>query len=156
MAAIACANAFAAPGLNLAPMPGDKKMDVVKTENYTGSCGSAIVRVIGVQNFIDDTMFSMELDSGKVIVRGNNKELTLTVKEGLDYLVGVSCVSTRAGKRLLVWTNCGGNGCPFFNFTIIDPEKALVVAPKNPRKDSCDEKCATTSLGRKLPVLLSL
>ena len=156
LASVASLNVMAAPGLNLSPMPGEKKIDVVKTENFTGSCGSAIVRVLGVENFIDDTLFRMELDGGKLIVRGTGKELELTPMNGLDTLVGLSCVPTKAGNRLLVWTNCGGNGCPFFNFTVIDPVKAMIVAPKNPAKETCDEKCATTSLGRKLPVSLSL
>lgn len=149
-------NVLAAPGLNLAPMSGDKKIDVVKTENYTGSCGSAVVRVLGVENFLDDKLFRLEIDSGKVIVRANNKETALTMENGLDALAGVSCVSTKAGNRVLVWSNCGGNGCPYYNFTIIDAEKALIVAPKNPMKETCDEKCATSALGRKLPVSLSL
>jgi hypothetical protein len=156
LASVASLNVSAAPGLNLAPMPGERKIDVVKTENYTGSCGSAIVRVMGVEFKVDETLFRFELDSGQLIIRGNNKETTLTMANGLDTLAGVSCVPTKAGIRLLIWTNCGGNGCPFYNFTVIDPEKVSIVAPKNPSKETCDEKCATSALGRKLPVSLSL
>jgi hypothetical protein len=157
LASVVSANVLAVSGMNLAPMPGEKTIDVVKTQNYTGSCGSAIVRVMGVETTVDDTLFRFEIDSAKLIVRGKNyKELTLTTDNGLDTLGGVSCVSTKAGNRLLVWTNCGGNGCPFYNFMVIDPEKASIVAPKNPLKETCDEKCATTALGRKLPVQLSL
>lgn len=50
LASVASLNVMAAPGLNLSPMPGERKIDVVKTENFTGSCGSAIVRVLGVEN----------------------------------------------------------------------------------------------------------
>jgi hypothetical protein len=148
--------AVAAPAISLAPMPGESKIDVVRTENFTGSCGSAIVRVMGVQNPYGDTLYRMEIDSARIIVRGTNRELVLDMQNGLDSLVGLSCVQTKAGSRLLVWTNCGGTSCPFLLFTIIDPDKARIVVPRNPGKDTCDEKCAVASLGRKLPVALSL
>lgn len=150
--AVTSVHVSAAPGLNLKPMPGDEKIDTVKTENYSGSCGSALVRFLGVEHPVGEATYRMEVDAGKVIVRRNGKDIELTMFSGLDVYSGLSCVPTKAGPRLVVWSNCGGTACPSYAFTLIDPEKPAIVTPKNPSAGFCDEKCVTTALGRKLPL----
>lgn len=145
--------ALADAAINLPPMKGDKSVDVVATKNFTGSCGSSIVRVLGVTNVVDN-FYAVEQDAGKIIVRsGSAKDLVLTSESGvLSDHNGVECVSTKSGNRLLIWSNCSGSSCgDDFSFYVIDPERLVFLAPKDPRKDQCDEKCASKVLGNNLP-----
>lgn len=145
--------ALADTAISLPPMKGDKTLDVVATKNVTGSCGTSIVRVLGVTDVINN-FYSIDFDAGKIIVRsGPTKELILGSDSGvLSDHNGVACVSTKSGSRLLIWSNCSGNACgDIFSFFVIDPERLLFLAPKDPRKGQCDEKCASQLLGNKLP-----
>lgn len=137
--------------VSLLPMQGDKKVDVVNTQNFTGSCGSAVVRVMGVERIVGN-FYTVDLDSAKIIIRSNAKDLILDEHSGaLSDHNGIACLNTKSGQRLLVWSNCNGSACGNFSFTVIDPEKAIILAPKNPAKESCDEKCATKLTGSRLP-----
>jgi len=139
--------------IGLPPMKGGKTLDVVATKNVTGSCGASIVRVLGVTDVIDN-FYGIDLDAGKIIVRsGPNKELVLSHGSGiLSDHNGVACVSTKSGSRLLVWSNCAGSACgEGFSFFVIDPEHLVLLAPKDPLKGRCDEKCASLLLDNKLP-----
>lgn len=142
---------FAETAITLAPMKGDKALDVVATKNITGSCGASVVRVLGVTD-VDNDSFRTELDTGKIIVRSAAKELILGYGNVLSDYNGVACVSTKSGMRLLIWSNCSGSACgDRFSFFIIDPERLVFLAPKDPRKGECDERCASQLLGNKLP-----
>ena len=139
--------------ISLPPMKGDKALDVVETKNVTGSCGTSMVRVMGVTTRVDSS-YRIDQDAGKIIVRsGTGKELVL----GLDNDVlsdhnGVACVLTKSGSRLLVWSQCAGSACgDRMSFFVIDPERLVFLAPKDPRKGRCDDKCASQLLGNRLP-----
>lgn len=145
------------PAIDLPPMKGYKSLDVVTTKNITGSCGNAVVRVMGVTEVVGK-FYTIEPDSGVIIVRHNPRhELVLSIDNGVlsDYN-GVACVSTRAGKRLLVWSTCGGSVCPdTFTFFVIDPDRLVFLAPKDPKKRTCDALCASRVLGNNLPQRLN-
>jgi hypothetical protein len=146
-------SALANTAISLSPMEGEKSPDVVATRNVTGSCGSSIVRVLGVTDVIDN-FYGIDLDAGKIIIRsGLNKELILGADSGvLSDHNGVACVSTKSGSRLLIWSNCSGSACgDNFSFFVIDPERLVFLAPKDPRKGQCDDSCASQLLGNKLP-----
>src|SRR2546423_1126555 len=104
--------ALAESAISLPPWQGEKALDIVETKNITGSCGTAVVRVLGITN-IYDNYYSILLDAGKIIVRkGPLKELVLSSDNGvLSDFNGVACVPTKSGNRLLVWSNCGGSAC---------------------------------------------
>jgi hypothetical protein len=140
------------PAISLFPMQGDKALNVVQAKNVTGSCGSAVVRVLGVTN-ASDGFYENDSDSG-IIIRSGGKELNIS-EGGGDILSdhnGVACVPTKSGKRLLVWSNCAGSACgDNFSFFVFDPERLALIAPKDPRKEQCDENCASRILGSSLP-----
>jgi hypothetical protein len=145
--------AMAEPAISLPPMKGETALDVVDTKNVTGSCGTSIVRVLGVKN-VAGNFYGIDLDAGKIIIRsGPTKELVLSSSSGvLSDHNGVACVSTKSGNRLLVWSNCSGSTCgDNFSFFVIDPERLTFLAPKDPRKGQCDAKCASQLLGNQLP-----
>lgn len=145
--------AFSQSAILLPPMKGNNFLDIVATKNITGSCGTSIVRALGVVDVVDN-FYSIDDDAGKIIVRaGVAKEMVLSSNNGiLSDHNGMACISTKFGNRLLVWSNCSGSACgEKFSFFIIDPERLVFLAPKDPRKNRCDEKCASQILGNKFP-----
>ena len=142
-----------ADGVILRPMQGYKELDVVKTENITGSCGGSVVRVMGITDFVEN-FYSVDSDAGKIIVRSSSvtNDLVLTQENVLSDHNGVACVETKTGDKLLVWSNCGGSRCTDnFSFYVIEPKSLKFIAPKDPKKGSCDDECATKVLGNNLP-----
>lgn len=142
-----------ADGVILRPMQGYKELDVIKTENITGSCGGSVVRVMGMIDPVDN-YFSIEQDTGKIIVRSSSatNDLILSHENILSDYNGVACVETKSGDKLLIWSNCGGSVCgDNFSFYVIDPKSLKFIAPKDPKKGSCDDDCATKVLGNNFP-----
>jgi hypothetical protein len=154
VSAFFCTVAMAAPApINLSPMQGEKAVSIDQTQAFTGSCGSAVVRVTGVQD-VRAGYFSADVDAEVIIRADMTHELRLnTIQGGLSDINGLSCVSTKAGKRLLVWNGCNGNSaaCEKFSFLVIDPERLAILAPRDIVKDQCDEQCASQLLGNRLP-----
>jgi hypothetical protein len=149
-------SALAESAINLSPMRGFSAIDVVATKNVTGSCGTSIVRVLGVMD-VRNSVYTSDADA-EIIVRGGPslppKDLILSLKSGvLSDLNGVACVATKSGSRLLVWSKCGGSMCvrDDFSFIVIDPDRLVLLAPKDPIKGQCDAQCASQLLGNKLP-----
>lgn len=147
---------FAGPAVQLSPMEGENSIDDHVTKNFTGSCGDAIVRVLGV-TYIGDDQFRIDLDAGMVVVRNTRgNELFLNINNVLQDYNGVSCINTKnKGGQLLVWTNCGGSACSEgYNYYVIDPATATIVAPKDPTKETCDAQCASEILEDYFPIKL--
>lgn len=154
---LACSPALAATPIGLAPLQGSKNLDVVATKSITGTCGKTIVEVMGVTD-LNPGFYDVDPDAGRVLVRtAAGKELSLGADSGvLSDHNGVACVATSAGNRLLFWSNCSGSACgDNFSFFVLDPERLLFVAPKDPRKGPCDAKCAAQVLGNKLPLKIN-
>lgn len=163
---------LAQSAIRLQPMKGEKSL-LVEGSNVTGSCGTSVVRVLGVARVVDNffdidsdariiirvfqedhTKDVIAPDTGAIIVPGGStKELILNSDSGvLSDHNGVACVATTSGSRLLVWSNCAGSACgDDFSFFVIDPERLVFLAPQDPRKGQCDEKCASQLLGNQLP-----
>jgi hypothetical protein len=147
--------ALAGTAINLQPMKGYKNIDVVETKNFTGSCGKSQVHVLGVTAVRDNT-FSTDGEAGKIIVglpyTDGREPLILDDDSGLSDSNGVACVSTKSGSRLLIWSICDGSACgDDFSFFVIDPDRLVFLAPKDPKKGECNEKCASLLLGNGLP-----
>lgn len=134
-------------GLNLSKFygpDGPKKkysyatQEQVEIENFMGTCGHSSVQIQGVDNIFDNE-FSM--DNGEIIVSsGSTKQLNL--RDVLSDHNGIACVATKAGGRLLIWSSCSGSSCGGANFSVIDPDKLVNLAP-----NSCDAQCASRVLG---------
>lgn len=144
--------AWAKPPIVLAPLKGERTVDVDHLENFTGSCGTAVVRVLGVDEVTAD-FFTIERDTGRVIVRNNGKE-TILSDNVLSDINGIVCVPTKIGARLVIWSHCGGSVCSDEKaFTIINPETTSVISPPNIGTPNigtffCNEVCARRVLGR--------
>lgn len=154
---LASSNAMAVPAINLSPVKGKKTVDVTKniggSKNITGSCGNATVIVKGVDRIYK---YDYTFGIGRIIVRtASGTQLVLDDESPvLNDRNGLACVSTKAGKRLLLWSQCGGNSslCDTdYSFFVIDPDHAVFLAPKDPNKGTCDEVCAANLLHSDLP-----
>jgi hypothetical protein len=64
--------AIAAP-VTLRPMEGERHVLAEPATNFTGSCGGAVVRVMGVTSTYGN-QFGIDLDAGVIIVRQAGKE----------------------------------------------------------------------------------
>jgi hypothetical protein len=145
-------NAVAQTAIVLQPMRGDHAVDVVKTINVTGSCGGAIVRVMGVTNTVGN-FYTLDLDAGKVIVRSSGQDLVLDADHGLSDHDGVACITNKTGNHVLVWSQCGGSACPdAWDYIVIDADKLAIVSPLGPNKGGdCDAACASRLTGSRMP-----
>ena len=142
-----------AQSIRLNPMPGMSAVDRQVAVNVTGTCGGAIVRVLGIERSNDNT-YSVDFDAGSVIVRntvaGERKELMLGAF--LSDHNGIACLSGSAGVRLLLWSTCGGSSCPdAYNFRVIDP----ITVRDLTQTEDCDGTCAARLTGDDLPLRLN-
>jgi hypothetical protein len=139
-------------GISLGPARGgSKSVQVVKTDNYYGSCGEAAVIVYGVDRYVDG-LFKVESEVSKIVIRKYPNELILRSNEIFSDFNGIACVTSPSGPRLVIWSECGGSSCGHgFSFHIIDPENGRILAPREKDEAGCDKECATEVLGQKLP-----
>jgi hypothetical protein len=129
-------------------------------KTYTGKCGSAKILV---KNVSDDRMYEQgatsfsylfmpaKYDDERFVISGSDKSSPVLRPPANDFN-GIACVQTPKGKRVLIWETCGGSVCSdrFDDFYVIDPEKLVYIAPKDPKKNLCDEKCARRLVGNAL------
>ena len=145
-----------ANSIQLKPLGDDNKLMISQSMNVTGSCGSAVVRVLGVEDYSEDLNFyNVDIDSGKIIVRGNNFEFD--AKALLSDHNGVSCTKSSKNNSdyVMIWSNCSGSACgDNFSFYFIDPKNGRNVTPKA-RDNICDAKCASQFLGNNLPLTIN-
>lgn len=139
--------AIAAP-VTLRPMEGERHVLAEPATNFTGSCGGAVVRVMGVTSTYGN-QFGIDLDAGVIIVRQAGKEMAL--RNELSDHNAIACVPTSKGDRLLIGGACAGSACPdSYAYFVIDPKEIVVLAPKK-AGDACDERCAEKALGVRVP-----
>lgn len=132
----------------LRPMDGERQVLAEPSTNFTGSCGGAIVRVMGVTSTYGNR-FGIDLDAGMVIVRQAGREIAL--RDELSDHNSVACVPTGSGDKLLIGSACAGSACPdSYSYVVIDPRRAVVLAPRK-RGEACDELCAGKVLGARVP-----
>ncbi len=122
---------------------------------YTGGCGGALVRVLGISNFGPET-FTVDLDVGDVIVRRatSGAPINISLKQSLNDHNGMACVGLGRDTRLVLWTACGGSACggDYFNFTVVDPSVPRVVSPES----GCDFACASDLTKNQIPPRLGV
>ena len=147
---------------------GLKVFDQTRSVNVSGYCGSAVVRLIGVDPDGYGTKFDTD---GRIIVRthagGKLKELDLnTTNWILSDHNRVRCVPTRNGNRLVVWSNCAGSACgDDGSYAIIDVDRGTILKPNLDTKpgqafvpapkEMCDAACAERLLGVRAGTLFS-
>jgi len=129
-------------------MEGERQVLAEPSTSFTGSCGGAVIRVMGVTSTVGN-QFGIDSDAAVVIVRQAGKELSL--RDMLSDHNAVACVTTSTGDKLLIGSACGGSACPdSFSFVVVDPKRVQTLAPRKPT-ESCDERCAEKALGAKIP-----
>ena len=139
----------ALPPLGLEPMvDGDEDVDTIY-----GKCGEAVVRIKSLSNdsadhFAGNPRVLISLPAGR-----GKAERDLSVGKYLLGWSGTTCVSTRRGKRLLIWTVCGGPTCNevHLHFYVVTPSTLAIYPNSDQSKDECNAKCASRVLGNDLP-----
>jgi hypothetical protein len=149
--ALAAAQA-AIPAIKLNPYSDGTPVDVQTSQEFSGSCGPSVVRVLGVTSVTSD-FFDIDLDAGRVIVRQLHKpDLVIDSDHGLSDHNGVACVAKDFQHFVLIWTACGGTICSDkYDFIVIDADEQRVASPTG----ACDEKCAFKLTGSPIPLKLN-
>lgn len=121
------------------------------TQTYTGGCGPAVVRVVGVTD-VTGSFFNLDTDGRVVLHSPRGADLVVDASNGLSDHNGIACTTGNGRTRLLIWAACGGSSCgDDYDFTVVDPDKMRVVSPVG----SCDEMCAYSLTGSRLPWALN-
>lgn len=121
--------AIGAP-VTLDPMNGEQAVEVEPSTHVTGSCGGAIVRVIGAVGANDET-FGKDPDGTAIIVRKDAQHELRLVSQLGDHNK-LDCVIGKAGKQryLVLATTCGGSLCSDdYSYTVIDPRTLRLRTP---------------------------
>jgi hypothetical protein len=157
LAACAALTAFAAPAaaqdaLALEPAPTSATMNdgvpYAEVTNYTGRCGAATVRVIGIEE-LPGEWFSLDPD-GRIIVRNSaGRALTIEARdERVLYALNRLHCAHRGGRAFVViWTQCALEHCGHdWAFRVIDAD-----APRLLDTRRCDDACLLRLTGERRP-----
>lgn len=139
--------------IQLDPALGSSKVDEQQVRNVTGTCGGAIVRVLGMSD--EYATSSFDYDAGRILVRSDGGEMVLGTDNVINDYNSITCMTDRKGRALLVIAGqCAGSACgDEADYYIIDPVRREFVAPRDPKAGTCDRACATRALGREAPEL---
>jgi len=136
--------------ISLEPITGNDKVLIDDVRNYTGACGGAVVRILGVTS-VSDEAFYLDPDASIIVRRPPEPDLRIDDEGIISDRNGVACLSYEGQARLLIWAACGGSACSDeYSFTVIDPDKLKIISPKN-SEGGCDEMCAYSLTGSRLP-----
>jgi hypothetical protein len=121
-----------AGGISIAPYPGDTAPAIRPTFNVFGTCGDALVQIIGVNKEkweLGGRTFSLG-EAGGVFALNNGKTISLKTSDHNS----VTCVPIVDEKlisfRLIVGSTCGGSLCTdALNYIALDPKSMAIVSP---------------------------
>lgn len=141
MALFTTALAVQASPISLAPLPDDASAQIVKTLNVYGTCGPAVVQVLGVaQDSFGPNKQSFSFDapeSAGVFVVADGEKPPAKI-ETSDHNI-VMCVPLGKEFRLVVASACAGSACgDAMHYAVVDPRSGKTVSPK-----ACDIACAS-------------
>lgn len=141
MALFAAALAVQASPISLAPLDNAPSAEIVKTLNVYGTCGPAVVQVLGVaQNSFGPKSETFSFDapaSAGVFVLTNGEKPPAKI-ETSDHNI-VMCVPLGKDFRLVVASACAGSACSdAMHYAVVDPKTGKTVSPK-----TCDIVCAS-------------
>lgn len=120
----------------------------------TGRCGSAEVKVQGIEPDPHAPGQTRVSSQGKITVRSGRASLHIgSEDQATIYLQDhnkLHCVDTAKGQRLVLAIICFARYCTPVDYRVIDTSTAKVVGmPKG--LDECDRVCAEKALGQRLP-----
>jgi hypothetical protein len=140
--ALFAASLYAQAGpISLAPIGNAQSADIVQTLNVYGSCGGAVVKVIGIAKDSfgpDKSTFSFDNQgaAGIFILPGDGKSPGML--RGSDYNT-VLCVPVGQEFRVVFGSVCSGSACgDAMNYVVFDPKLGKNVSPT-----MCDISCAS-------------
>ena len=156
------ANAQMPGSIQIEPFPPDgegeykSKPEVrIKTvQNYYGTCGDAVVQVLGVEENPWDEYYTVDArsDTAQIVVLTDEGELRIK-QDDLSDANGVACLNSKKNPQLLVWKSCIGSACPpDFHFIVVDIRSMRIIRGG---KTECDATCAFRATGSRLPFRLN-
>ena len=120
----------------------------------TGRCGSAEVKIQGIEPDPHDPGQTRISSQGKIAIRSGRASLNIGGDDQATiYLQDhnkLHCVDTAKGRRLVLASICFARYCPPVDYRVIDPSTATVVGMRKGMEE-CDRACAEKALGQKLP-----
>lgn len=131
--------------ISLAPIGDDSSPHIVKTLNIYGSCGGAVVQVIGIDQdkyVPGNDSFSFDISAANVgvfVLADTGKQ---PAKLDVSDHNTVLCVQTGKAFRLVVGSTCGGSSCnDAMNYAVVEPKLGKTISP-----GACDIACASKIL----------
>jgi hypothetical protein len=154
-ALLATAPAFAQDALGLEPHPTSRTMDdgipVAEVMNYTGRCGAATVRVIGIEE-LPGEWFSLDRD-GRIIVRaagGRQLVVEASDRRVLSALNRIQCARHGGRSFIVLWTQCALEHCGRdWQFRVIDVDALRLLDTRR-----CDDACLLRLTGERRPSVM--
>lgn len=134
---------------NLSPIDG-KLVDITKTINIYGKCGTSVVAILGVDAEEYHQFGSLKFDtSGAPDIQLRNNGKNVSFKNLLSDRNVMNCISTKFGHKILIGSNCGGSACgDNLSYYLIDTKNGNITS-SNVSKKICDERCINQLLGFK-------
>lgn len=154
-ALLASAPASAQDALGLEPYPtsgtANDGVPYAEVTNFTGRCGEATVRVIGIEE-LPGEWFSLDPD-GRIIVRtGGGRQLAVEASDRriLSALNRIQCARHGGRTFVVLWTQCALEHCGRpWQFRVIDAD-----APRLLDTSRCDDACLHRMTGERRPATM--
>jgi len=162
MVAVGAANAQMPGSIQIEPFPPDgegeykskPEVHITNIQNYYGTCGDAVVQVLGVEENPGDGFYTVDAgtDTAQIVILNEGSEVRIR-QEDLSDANGVACLNSKKNPQILVWKNCLGSACPpDFHFIVVDIRSMRIVRGG---KTECDAVCAYRATGSQLPFRLN-
>jgi hypothetical protein len=153
--AAAPAPALAQDAIGLEPYPTIGTMNdgipVAEVINYTGRCGAATVRVIGIEE-LPGKWFSLDRD-GRIIVRAaNGRQLVVEASDGrvLSALNRIRCARHGGRTFIVLWTQCALAHCGRdWQFRVIEVDALRLLDTRR-----CDDASLHRLTGERRPAVM--
>jgi hypothetical protein len=122
-------------------------------QNYYGTCGDAVVQVLGVEENPGDEYYTVDAgsDTAQIVILNDGEELRIK-QDDLSDANGIACLNSKKNPQLLVWKNCIGSCSPDFHFIVVDIRSMRIIRGG---KTECDATCAFRATGSRLPFRLN-
>lgn len=146
------AHAATLPAISLEPPNGQTQLNQTTLQVIQGQCGQTAVKLAGVVDVLNGVYLAASDESRLTLTLGNRTVIFGSDSGIFNDVNGITCATTKIGKRLLFWSNCSGIACEGqMSFFVFDPVslKRIVTGKGN---DECNATCASKLMGGdKLP-----
>ena len=132
------------------------RLDALKVSGHTatGTCGSAKIKIQGVDADNPHQTRQLISSQGSIAIRNGIASLTIGGTDGsvifLQDQSKLHCIPTPKGPRLVLASYCFARHCAPVDYRVMDPATVKVISRQN-ADDECDAQCAEKALGVQLP-----